>query len=66
MNGRDLAHYHAGLRYAAEMALLSALALELRDDASAIRHQAAIEALRGFAEGLKAQAAPERAEGASP
>jgi hypothetical protein len=66
MTARDLAHYRAGLRHAAEMALLTALALELRDDVNAIRQLAAIEALRGFAEGLKAQATAEKVEGALP
>lgn len=64
MTARDFAHYRAGLRQAAEMALLSALALELRDDAGALRQQAAIEALRGLAEGLKAEAATETSSAA--
>ncbi|ACK82476.1 hypothetical protein [Methylorubrum extorquens] len=57
---RDLTLYAAGRRdglgQAADAALIAALAIELRDDASAIRQQAAIEALRGLAEGLKAEA----------
>ncbi|KQQ04514.1 hypothetical protein ASF56_12255 [Methylobacterium sp. Leaf122] len=60
MTARDLAHYSAGcldgLRQAADAALIAALTLEMRDEASAIRQQAAIEALRGLAEGLKAEA----------
>lgn len=60
MNAPGIALYAAGrmdgLRQAADTALIAALALELRDDANAIRQQAAIEALRGLAEGLKAEA----------
>lgn len=58
MNGRELAAYHAGLRQAADMALIAAMELELRDDAGKLRQRAAIEALRGLAEGLKAEASP--------
>ncbi|WP_437871551.1 hypothetical protein ACSD7O_24895 [Methylorubrum extorquens] len=60
MTARDLALYAAGrrdgLRQAADAALIAALMLELQDDASAIRQQAAIAALHGLAEGLKAEA----------
>lgn len=56
MTPRDLAAFNAGLRHAADMALISALALELRFDAAHTRQQAAIAALRGLAEGLKDEA----------
>ncbi|KAB7782902.1 hypothetical protein [Methylorubrum populi] len=58
MTPRELAAYHAGLRHAADMALIAAVELELRDDASELRQRAAIEALRGLAEGLKAESRP--------
>ncbi|MCP1551649.1 MULTISPECIES: hypothetical protein [Methylorubrum] len=54
MTPRELAAYRAGLRQAAEWALVAALSLELRDDAGELRQQAAVAALRGLAEGLKA------------
>lgn len=38
--------------------LITAMTLELHDDAADLRQQAAIEALRGLAEGLKAEAVP--------
>ena len=56
MTPRELEAYRAGLRYSADMALISAMTLELRDDAGKVRQRAAIEALRGLAEGLKAEA----------
>lgn len=56
MTTRELAAYRTGLRQAAEHALITALSLELRDDARDLRQCAAIEALRGLAEGLKAEA----------
>lgn len=64
MNARELAAYRAGLRHAADMALVAAMTLELRSDAGKLRQQAAIEALRGLADGLKAEAA--RRAGESP
>lgn len=54
MTPRELAAYRAGLRQAADLALVAALTIELRDDAGELRQRAAIEALRGLAEGLKA------------
>ncbi|MFY9292728.1 MAG: hypothetical protein WAP03_18840 [Methylorubrum rhodinum] len=64
MTERELAAFRAGVRYAADMAHVLALALELRDDAGAIRQLAAIEALRGLAEGLKDEARPPAANDA--
>ncbi len=54
MTPTETAAFNAGLRHAAEMAQLAALTLELRPDAGQVRQRAAIEALRGLAEGLKA------------
>ncbi|WP_342148161.1 hypothetical protein [Methylorubrum sp. SB2] len=59
MTPRELDAFRAGLRQATEHALITALRIELRDDAGEIRQRAAIEALRGLAEGLKAEARPE-------
>lgn len=58
MTERERAAYHAGLRQAADMALVAALTLEMRNDGAEIRQSAAIEALRGLAEGLKAESHP--------
>lgn len=63
MTPRELAAYRAGLRQAAEWALVTALSLELRDDAGELRQRAAIETLRGFAEGLKADTIHRPVEG---
>jgi len=64
MTDREPAAFRAGLKHAADMALISALAIELRDDAGEVRQRAAIEALRGLAEGLKASTQPAPSEGA--
>ena len=58
MSASELAAFRAGLRHAADIALIAAMELELRDDAGKLRQRAAIEALRGLAEGLKAEASP--------
>lgn len=60
MTTRELAAYHAGMRQAAEHALIAALALEIRPDGADLRQRVAIEALRGLAEGLRAEARPAR------
>lgn len=56
MTDRELAAYRAGIRHSADLALIAALELELRDDGGKLRQRAAIEALRGLAEGLKDEA----------
>lgn len=53
MTSSELAAFNAGLRHAIGMAQLAALQIELRPGAGHIRQRAAIEALRGLAEGLK-------------
>lgn len=58
MTPSELAAYHAGLRQAAEHALVTALALDIRPDGAGLRQRAAIQALRGLAEGLRAEALP--------
>ncbi|CAO4151602.1 hypothetical protein [Methylorubrum extorquens] len=55
MTDRELVAYRAGLKHAADMALIAAMELELRPDAGKLRQRATIEALRGLAEGLRAQ-----------
>ncbi|MER2253418.1 hypothetical protein ABS772_26185 [Methylorubrum podarium] len=62
MTQRELEAYRAGLRHAADMALISALTLELRAVGERLRQRAAIEALRELADGLKAEAAPSARE----
>lgn len=63
MTPRELAAYRAGIRQAAEWALVTALSLELRDDAGELRQQAAVAALRGLAEGLTADTTRQTARG---
>lgn len=54
MTSSEIAAFNAGIRHASDMALLAALTIELRSDADQVRQRAAVEALRGLAEGLKA------------
>ncbi|WP_411904205.1 hypothetical protein [Methylorubrum thiocyanatum] len=56
MTAREFAAFRAGILHASHMALIAATEIELRDDAGKLRQRAAIEALRGLAEGLKAEA----------
>lgn len=56
MTPREHAAYRAGILHASHMALIAAMEIELRDDAGKLRQRAAIEALRGLAEGLKVTA----------
>lgn len=58
MNARDLAIFRAGISHAADAAIGAADVMERREGANDLRQRAAIEALRAFAEGLKAQGAP--------
>lgn len=58
MNARELASYHAGIRHAADAALIAAQAIEDQDHSVRQTYHVAIEVLRGLAEGLKAEAAP--------
>lgn len=54
MNPHELAAFRAGLLHASHLALIAVLTIELRDDAGELRQQSAVAALRGLAEGLKA------------
>ncbi|MBA9069926.1 hypothetical protein FHR71_003687 [Methylobacterium sp. RAS18] len=56
MNPHELAAFRAGILHASHMATIAATEIELRGDAGKLRQRAAIEALRGLAEGLKATA----------
>lgn len=56
MSPHELAAFRAGILHASHMALISATEIELREDAGKLRQRAAIEALRGLAEGLKSEA----------
>lgn len=58
MNTRDLAIFRAGVCHAADAALGTADVMERREGANDLRQRAGIEALRAFAEGLKAQSDP--------
>lgn len=46
--------FKAGIRSAIEMAQIAAITLEVRPDANDMRQRAAVAALHGLAEGLKA------------
>ncbi|MEH3118875.1 MAG: hypothetical protein PGN25_15120 [Methylorubrum populi] len=59
MNARDLAIFRAGIQHAAQTAIGAAEAMEMRHDAHDLRRRAAIEALRGFAEGLGVETCPD-------
>ena len=54
MTRREQAAFAAGIETARQMALTAAISLEVRGDASELRQQAAVAALQGLAEGLKA------------
>ena len=56
MSPPELAAFRAGILPASHVAIIAATEIELRDDAGKLRQRAAIEALRGLAEDLKAQA----------
>ena len=50
---REQAAFAAGIETARQMALTAAVTGEVRDDAQAVRQQAAAAALQGLAEGLQ-------------
>lgn len=53
MTPREQAAFNAGIEAARQMAMVAAVSIEVRDDASEIRQRAAAAALLGFAEGAK-------------
>lgn len=54
MTVREQAAFVAGIETARQMALTAAVTIEIRSDATELRQQAAVAALQGLAEGLKA------------
>ena len=54
MTQREQAAFNAGIEAMRQMALAAAVTLETREDGTGLRHQAAIAALRGLAEGADA------------
>ena len=54
MTPREIAAFNASIRAAREAALIVAITLETRESATCVRDRAAIQALRGLADGLDA------------
>ncbi|MCJ2061903.1 hypothetical protein MKK63_04205 [Methylobacterium sp. J-088] len=53
MNVRERAAFNAGIEAIRQMALTTAITIEVRDDASRVQHQAAVAALQALAEGAR-------------
>lgn len=53
MTPRERAAFNAGVEAVRQMALVTAVTIEVRDDASRVRHQAAVAALQALAEGAR-------------
>lgn len=53
MTSREQAAFNAGVEAVRQMAMTAAVTIEVRDDARAVRQQAAAAALHGLAEGAK-------------
>lgn len=71
MTPHEQAAFNAGIETARQMAMTAAVTIEVRDDAGEVRQRAAVAALQGLAEGLKAtfiDAAPptDKSDAASP
>ncbi|MDP4006526.1 hypothetical protein [Methylobacterium sp. NEAU K] len=58
MTPREISAFNVGIETARQMALTAAVTIEVRDDAGAVRQQAAAAALQGLAEGLRTLAQP--------
>lgn len=54
MTPREQAAFAAGIEAARQMAMAAAVTIEVRDDAGGVRQRAAVAALQGLAEGLRA------------
>lgn len=54
MTPREQAAFNQGVEAMRQMAMTAAVTIEIRDDARAVRQQAAAAALHGLAEGAKA------------
>ena len=53
MTPRERAAFNAGIEAVRQMAMVSAVTIEVRDDASRVQNQAAVAALQALAEGAK-------------
>jgi len=53
MTPRERTALNAGIEAVRQMALVSAVTLEVRDDAGRVQHQAAVAALQALAEGAR-------------
>lgn len=53
MNARERAAFNAGIEAVRQMALTTAITLEVRDDAGRVQSQAAVAALQALAEGAR-------------
>ncbi|MCJ2135196.1 hypothetical protein MKK69_14235 [Methylobacterium sp. J-026] len=53
MTPREQAAFTAGIEAVRQMALVSAVTIEVRDDASRVKNQAAVAALQALAEGAR-------------
>ena len=53
MTPRERAAFNAGIEAVRQMALTTAVTIEVRDDAGCVRHQAAVAALQALAEGAR-------------
>ena len=53
MTPRERAAFNAGIEAVRQMALTTAVTIEVRDDASRVQHQGAVAALQALAEGAK-------------
>jgi len=51
---RERAAFNAGIEAVRQMAMVSAISLEVRDDAGRVQNQAAVAALQALAEGARA------------
>jgi hypothetical protein len=53
MTTREITAFNAGIEAVRQMALIATMTIEVRDDASRVRHQAAVAALQARAEGAR-------------
>ena len=53
MTPRERAAFNAGIEVVRQMALTTAVTLEVRDDAGRVQNQAAVAALQALAEGAR-------------
>ena len=53
MTTREITAFNAGIETVRQMALIATMTIEVRDDASQVRHQAAVAALQALAVGAR-------------